>query len=203
MTKPDPRGVFLNIPYSRSYESLFVAYIAGVTAQGLIPRAVLEITGSEQRLDRILELVQSCRYSIHDLSHVGLDGKPPRTPRFNMPFELGLAIGLKQEDKARRNLFVFESRPYRLQKSLSDLNGTDPLIHGRKPSGVLTQLASAFAHHQRRVPAAALNRTYQVLWRNAVELRRIHHAETVFEASVFQDLRTQAVEVVNHYWAVG
>jgi hypothetical protein len=203
MTKPDPRGVFLNIPYSRSYERLFVAYIAAVTAQGLIPRAVLEITGSQRRLDRIIQLVRKCRYSIHDLSHVGLDGKPPRTPRFNMPFELGLAIGLKQEDKARRNLFVFETRPYRLQKSLSDLNGTDPLIHGHKPGGILTQLASAFAHRRRTVPAAALNRTYEVLWRNALELRRIHHAETVFEASVFQELRTQAVEVVNHYLTGG
>jgi hypothetical protein len=33
---------------------------------------------------------QSCSYSVHDLSRVQIDRNPPATPRFNMPFELGL-----------------------------------------------------------------------------------------------------------------
>ena len=86
----EPKSVFLNIPYDTAFQRLYLAYIAGLSAFGLTPRATLEIPGGERRLDRIFELIQSCRYSIHDLSRVQLDRRPPVTPRFNMPFEFGL-----------------------------------------------------------------------------------------------------------------
>ena len=85
-------SVFLNIPYDSAFENLYLAYIAGLSAFGLIPRATLEIPTSQRRLERILKLLQQCAYSIHDLSRVQLDAKAPRVPRFNMPFELGLAV---------------------------------------------------------------------------------------------------------------
>ena len=87
-----PDAVFVNIPYDEGFRRLYLAYIIGLTQLGLEPRATLGIPGGERRLDRILALIQSCRYSIHDLSRVQLDRNPPRTPRFNMPFELGLAV---------------------------------------------------------------------------------------------------------------
>jgi hypothetical protein len=68
-----------------------MAYIAGITSFGLVPRATLEIPGGKRRLDRIFTLIRGCRYSFHDMSRVELDSKRPPTPRFNMPFELGLA----------------------------------------------------------------------------------------------------------------
>ncbi len=85
-------STFLNIPYDPSFTKLYLAYIAGVSSFGLLPRATLEIPGGEPRLDRILSLIRSCAYSLHDLSRVQLDPHPPKTPRFNMPFELGLAV---------------------------------------------------------------------------------------------------------------
>src|SRR5271169_6443075 len=87
-----PPAVFLNLPYDLKSQPLFLAYIAGVTAFGLTPRATLEIPGSTRRLDRIFALLSECSYSIHDLSRVQLDRRRPVTPRFNMPFELGLAV---------------------------------------------------------------------------------------------------------------
>jgi hypothetical protein len=43
-----------------------------------------------------------------------------------MPFELGLAAGYHTRRANREHTwFVFETRPWRVQKSLSDLNGTD------------------------------------------------------------------------------
>jgi hypothetical protein len=68
---------------------VYLAYIAALTAKGLAPRTTIEIPGSVRRLDRILELIASCRYSFHDLSRVELGRSRPRAPRFNMPFELG------------------------------------------------------------------------------------------------------------------
>ena len=97
----DGRAVFLNLPYHPSYERLFVAYITGITALGLAPRTALELTGGARRLDRIRQLLEECRYSVHDLSYLRLDPPAPRTPRFNMPFELGVAYGHSRHNESR------------------------------------------------------------------------------------------------------
>ena len=88
-------AVFLNIPYDPLFTRLYLAYITAFSAIGFVPRATLGITGN-RRLDRIASLIESCAYSIHDLSRVQLDRHAPRTPRFNMPFELGLAVAWAQ-----------------------------------------------------------------------------------------------------------
>ena len=80
--------------------------IAGLCAFGLRPRATLEIP----RLDRILELVSACRYSFHDLSRVQLAGG---VPRFNMPFEVGLAVATARWRPAHQ-WFILEARRARV-----------------------------------------------------------------------------------------
>jgi hypothetical protein len=40
--------------------------------------------------------------------------------------------------------FVWESEAYRLQRSASDLNGTDPYIHDGTAEGILRELRNAF-----------------------------------------------------------
>jgi hypothetical protein len=85
------RSVFLNVPFDESYEPLFVALISALVALGRIPRCVLELPEmGSGRLARILQLIRSCSISIHDLSRVGLP------VRFNMPFELGIAVALSR-----------------------------------------------------------------------------------------------------------
>lgn len=74
---------FLNIPYDNKYKDLYLAFVAGLASFGLIPKATLEIPGSKNRLEKILELITNCRYSFHDLSRVQIDHTPPfSTPRF-------------------------------------------------------------------------------------------------------------------------
>jgi hypothetical protein len=47
--------------------------------------------------------------------------------------------------------------PYRLQRSLSDLNGTDPLIHQGDPKRLLQVLENTFARpHQPEIPLFAI-----------------------------------------------
>ena len=139
-----PTDVFLNIPYDKKFERLYLAYIAGVTAFGLVPRATLEIPTSTRRLDRIVHLLRKCPIALHDLSRVEIDRTPPSTPGFNMPFELGLSVAWAQIGTNRHAWFVLESRNYRLIKSLSDLNGTDVHIHNGRIDGVFRALANAF-----------------------------------------------------------
>ena len=45
---------------------------------------------------------------------------------------------------SRHTWFVFESRHRRLLKSLSDLDGSDPNIHGGTVEGVMRELCNAF-----------------------------------------------------------
>ena|SRR5579863_2290039 len=61
-------AVFLNIPYDPQFERLYLAYIVGLTVLGFVPRATLGIPSGARRLERIFELIQRCRYSVHDLS---------------------------------------------------------------------------------------------------------------------------------------
>jgi hypothetical protein len=54
-----------------------------------------------------------------------------------MPFELGLAVAQQKTVNPNHKWFVLEALPHRLNKSLSDLDGSDPYIHGDTPRGVL------------------------------------------------------------------
>ena len=90
---------------------------------GLTPRSVVEIPErGDGRMSRLHEIIEECRTSIHDLSRVS------SPPRFNMPFELGLASAFKHRNP-NHHIIVLESKPYRLQQTLSDYNGYDPIIH--------------------------------------------------------------------------
>jgi len=132
---------FLNLPFHEDYENVCLALICGLVCYGITPTIVTESTGSRWRLEKLAELISRCEFSFHDLSYLKLDG-PQRVPRFNIPFELGLAIGLHGNLHEQPRYHVFESKRHRLQQSLSDLNGIDPLIYNRTAVGILRALAN-------------------------------------------------------------
>ncbi|HUD75358.1 MAG TPA: hypothetical protein VMQ76_09825 [Terracidiphilus sp.] len=194
-----PNAVFVNIPYDERFRLLYLAYIVGLTHLGLEPRATLGISGTERRLDRILALIQSCRYSIHDLSRVQLDRTPPCTPRFNMPFELGLTVTWAKLNPAQHSWFVFEARPRRVQKSLSDLDGSDPNIHDGTVEGVMREICNAFVRSRAARPAVPeMMRTYRGLSSKLNEIIAAAGARSVFEARIFDDLCFAAKAAISH-----
>jgi hypothetical protein len=194
-----PNAVFVNIPYDERFRRLYLAYIVGLTHLGLEPRATLGISGTERRLDRILALIQSCRYSIHDLSRVQLDRTPPCTPRFNMPFELGLTVTWAKLNPAQHSWFVFEARPRRVQKSLSDLDGSDPNIHDGTVEGVMREICNAFVRSRAARPAVPeIMRTYRGLSSKLNEIIAAAGARSVFEARIFDDLCFAAKAAISH-----
>jgi hypothetical protein len=189
------RDAFLNVPYDKRYERLFLAFVAGLCGFGLIPRATVEIPGSRRRLERIIELIRECRYSFHDLSRVALDRTPPPTPRFNMPFELGLAVAWSVSRRGVQKLFLFESKPHRLSKSLSDLNGTDPYIHNGEPEGVLRELTNALVRERDSPSLDELKAIYNEVRRAASRLKRTLGGASLFEARPFRDLVVLAIDI--------
>jgi hypothetical protein len=127
-----------------------------------------------------------CPYSFHDLSRVELSHG---VPRFNMPFELGLAVEMSHRQKHR--WFVFESKPYRLPRSLSDLNGTDPLIHDGRPEGLLRALADVF--DAPGVPNVPLEPIFQLLRGRALALKGRYGG--LYTRGAFGELVTSATEL--------
>jgi hypothetical protein len=188
-------SAFINIPYDRAYEEHFLAYIAGVAAFGLDPRATLELTSGERRLDRIFKLIEVCKYSFHDLSFVKLDRKRPVTPRFNMPFELGLVVGWQYAAPSGHDWFVFESEQHRIKKSLSDLDGTDAFIYG-PPQGILQQIRNALSRHEVRPTAEQMWEMFDALREEgAPSILRRTGAKSVFEPRPFADLIVLARQI--------
>lgn len=187
------QSVFLNIPYDQRFKKLYLAYIAGLVHMGFVPRVTLGLSGGTRRLEKILAEIQGCEFSIHDLSRVGLDrGKPFVTPRFNMPFELGLAVAWEKTNPKRHKWFVFEEKAYRVQKSLSDLNGTDPHIHDGKVEGVLRELCNAFTRGKGQPTVPDMMKTFRAISRRAPSIIGDTGARDLFEARVFQELCWEA-----------
>jgi len=187
-------------PYDERYVDLYLAFIAGLTCFGLDPRATLEVPGGERRLDRIFELMTSCQYSFHDLSRVELDREPPRTPRFNVPFELGLVLGwLQASRRSRHTWFVFEAVRRRLSKSLSDLDGTDPYIHDGKPKGVFRELGNALVRRAEQPTMPQMYDVYRNIKTACPLIIQDTGAKSLFEARVFRQL----VALARRYLEVG
>jgi hypothetical protein len=139
------RYVFCNFPFDATYEPLYLALIAALVGTGQVPSTVLEIPAGTDRLSRILDLLTNCRYSLHDLSRVQLSRNTFRVPRFNMAFELGLAVATAKHIRTTHQFRLLEARAYRLQHSLSDLNGYDPYIHNGTPSGMYEAICDVFS----------------------------------------------------------
>jgi hypothetical protein len=190
--KTNPASVFLNIPYDAGFERLLLAYIAAISAFGFTPRATLEIPFGQRRLDRILSLIQESRYSIHDLSRVQLDRRAPRTPRFNMPFELGLTIALEKTVHREHEWVVCESARRRINKSLSDLDGTDAYIHGGTIRGVFREIANAFVGSARQPTVKEMTQIYRVIRAQLNNILQRAGADDSFNARVFRELSVLA-----------
>ncbi|HWG21575.1 MAG TPA: hypothetical protein VG225_13680 [Terracidiphilus sp.] len=186
---PAQDAVFLNIPYDSGFRTLYVAYIVGLVFLEFKPHATLGLPGGTRRLDKIFQEIQACPYSIHDLSRVEADRTPPfATPRFNMPFELGLAVGWAKMNPKNHMWFIFESKAYRVQKSLSDLNGSDPHIHDCQVKGVLRELNNAFVRTRNRPTIPEMMKAYRLVSRRQFEIAKAAGAKSLFEASAFQGL---------------
>jgi hypothetical protein len=190
-------SVFLNIPYDAGFENLLLAYIAAISAFGFTPRATLGIPFNG-RLDRILSLIAESEYSIHDLSRVQVDRASPRTPRFNMPFELGLTVALKSTKLPNHAWVVCES-VRRLNKSLSDLDGTDPYIHDGTVRGVFRELCNVFVRSRRQPTVLQMSRIYRVIRENFKTILREAGANNAFNARVFKDLCILAGAAANQF----
>lgn len=125
-------NVFINSPFDKRYKKLFRAIIFSIIDCGFNPRCTLEVDDSSiNRLNRILKIIENCKYGIHDISKTSLDAIN-KLPRFNMPLELGLFLSAKhfgQKKQTNKNCIVLDKDQYRYQKFISDISGMDIKAH--------------------------------------------------------------------------
>ena len=189
MPAPEPRAVFVNVPFDAAYEPLFVTLIGTLVFLGQEPHCVLEVTEKgDGRLNRLIELLSACRMSVHDLSRIG-------TPvRFNMPFELGLACALKLLNPAGYEIIVLDARPYRIDRTLSDYKGRDPLVHGGTCDGILAGLLDTF---QTDITDAAgeFRRATRLLRKSALLMKADLKSRSLFRPSLFRSIVAAATDL--------
>lgn len=124
------RQVFINCPLDPDYYPLLEAIAFAVCACGYVPRFASEkVDSGRSRLARIVDLIDQCAFSLHDISRTELN--PNQLPRFNMPFELGMALGRRYSVAAggAAGLLILDREPFRYHECFSDLSGCDPLAH--------------------------------------------------------------------------
>ena len=142
------RNAFVNCPFDEEFEPILRAILFTVIRFGFRPRIASANTDSgESRLERILELIRSSRYSIHDLSRFQAK-QGGEFYRMNMPFELGLDIGCRRfwgPTLAQKKTLVLEEEQYQYQKSLSDLAGCDVEAHSGRYSLAVRKVRDWFA----------------------------------------------------------
>ena len=187
-TRVESDACFLNIPYDHRFERLYLAYIVGLTALGFVPHATLGVPRDARRLERIFKLIQSCQFSVHDLSRIELDRTPPRAPRFNMPFELGLAVAWANLNPQQHVWVGCDAVLHRPLKSISDLNGTDFHIHGGTIVGVLNALCNAFVSRTQRPTVPQMMVVYRLLRKAIPDLQRDVGSRNLFQARIFNEL---------------
>ena len=126
------RSVFVNCPLDEDYDRILRAILFCLVWFGLRPRIATERSDAgETRISKILDLIQSSRYSIHDLSRCQAR-EEGEYYRLNMPFELGLDFGCRRYGAGRlreKAILVLEEQRYRYQAAISDLAGSDIEAH--------------------------------------------------------------------------
>lgn len=136
------RNVFINCPFDDEYTPLFEAIVFTIQACGFRPIcARSRLNSSDVRLQKIVDLIASCRFSIHDLSRTELD-RVSTLPRFNMPLELGIDIGCRAyaADQSGKSFLIFDRDRHRFRTYVSDIAGQDIADHGNDPNTAIARV---------------------------------------------------------------
>jgi hypothetical protein len=155
------QSVFINCPFDEEYAPILEALLFCVIDLGFTPRIATESNdGAENRLDKIRVLIESSKFSIHDLSRAQAR-KEGEYYRLNMPFELGIDYGCRQyfkRGRGQKRILILEEKPYRYQASLSDLAGCDIQVHSAQYDEAIRQVRNWLVSesHMNDAPGASL-----------------------------------------------
>ncbi|MDP1589857.1 MAG: hypothetical protein Q8M07_19050 [Prosthecobacter sp.] len=132
--------MFINCPFDQEYLPVLRAIQFVLLACSYTPCSALQRDNAAHvRIEKIIDLMSSCRFAIHDISRTEADSKSS-LPRFNMPYELGLFHGMARRGTRRdrqKRFLVLDRERYRYQVFLSDIAGQDIRSHDNHPEGAI------------------------------------------------------------------
>jgi hypothetical protein len=145
------KNIFINCPFDSEYSPMLKAMLFTIRKIGLNPRIALERCDSgEVRLEKIKELIESSKYSIHDLSRAR-SKKVGEYFRQNMSFELGLDLGCRDykllKENKQKKILILEEEKYSTQKALSDLSFADCKCHKGDVEELVFEVRNWFAEN--------------------------------------------------------
>lgn len=147
LKKDFSKNVFINCPFDDQFIPLLRSILFVIIYLGFTPRIALErFDSGEARINKIINLIEASKFSIHDLSRIKSSEKSEYF-RLNMPFELGVDIGCKifKDGKAKdKKCLILEKEKYGYQKALSDLSNSDIKSHDNEPEEVIRQIRDWF-----------------------------------------------------------
>lgn len=139
------KSVFINCPFDDAFEPLFHAIVLTVAARGFTPRCARESEGqATPRITRIANGLMSSKYSIHDLTRFQGEG-PENLSRFNMPLELGIALGIRHAGATgarEHNWTALVPANFVHHKFVSDLAGYDVPTYDGQTAGIIRAVAA-------------------------------------------------------------
>lgn len=126
--------VFLNCPFDAKFKPLFDAIVFTIHDLGFQARHALIDNSTVVRVDRIASEIATSKYSLHDMSRVQLGMN--KLPRFNMPFEAGIAYAVHAMNPYQRDhhFGILDGVKYQHNASISDLAGLDTKVHENDPT---------------------------------------------------------------------
>ena len=191
------RNVFINCPFDSDYKKFLRPMLFTLVYLGLKPQMAQTTDSGAVRIDRILKLIKESKYSIHDLSRI-VASKAGEIARFNMPFELGLDIGIRSASKRSRlstkqNLII-EQVSFRYQKALSDLSGNDIKVYGDSPERLVLIIRNWFTTilHPKQ-PSGS------VIWEDYNEFQTYFKAVTAEEGYDQKDLESLPINELIYF----
>lgn len=137
------KNVFINCPYDNEYRPLMHLLIYMVCKFDHKPQLAGMYADVDDRMTKILKMIQESEIGIHDISLMEFDGKN-NLARFNMPFELGIDYAHKKFVNENNKLLIMEKEPYLSKKALSDLSGNDIVAHKNDPEEVIKSVRNFF-----------------------------------------------------------
>lgn len=139
--------MFVNCPFDEDYHSLLRPLLFTIVYLGYHPRIASERSDSgESRIDKICELIQESKYSLHDLSRLKSQ-KANEFYRLNMPSELGIDYGARvfgDSFLGDKRCLILEQKLHDFKKAISDLSGVDIKAHGNEPDEIIRAVRDWF-----------------------------------------------------------
>lgn len=137
------KNIFINCPYDGEYRELMHIVIYMVCKFSHKPQLAGMYQDVDDRMTKILKLIEESEISIHDISLMEFDGKN-NLARFNMPFELGIDYAYKKFVNENCKLLIMEKEPYLSKRTLSDLGGNDIVAHKNNAEDIIKNLRNFF-----------------------------------------------------------